>query len=281
MNMRLVVGHGASHVDVLREVSMKIIYLFLLCIFSQSAFADLVIKEKTTIKSNTKEISHSTLYFADSMFRMDMITKDIKYISIIKNQTVINCQKRRDSDDKGQCTIGNMGQANALLGLAEINIREYDVTRLNQTGKFAGRNCRFFRTKMAMDIKLLGLTTSSKSDEKLCVDHSLKVPVEFIAYQIMSTLRGSMPKKQFDDITAKAKIMDGLVIYSKVTGHAKTQVDLVQSAAKIFGGDSRSNDKSVVVREVLSVKKTRIPKSQFQIPKGEYDVQDLTKENAK
>lgn len=260
---------------------MKIIFLFLLCLVPQPVFADLIIKQTITHKSNKDEISHSTQYFSDSMFRMDMMTKDIKYISIIKNQTVINCQKRRDSDDKGQCTIGNLAQANALLGLAEINIREYDVKRLNQTGKFAGRNCQFFRTKMAMDIKILGLTTSSKSNEKLCVDQSLKVPVEFIAYQLMSTLRGSMSKKQFDDITAKAKIMNGLVIYSKVTGHAKTQVDLVQSAAKIFGGDSRSDDKSVVVREALSVKKTRIPKSQFQIPKGEYDVQDLTKENAK
>lgn len=260
---------------------MKIIYLALLCLFSQPAFADLVIKETTTLKSNIKDISHSTLYVSDSMFRMDMMTKDTKYITIFKNQTIISCQKRRDSNDKGQCTIGNMAQANAILGMASINIREYDVKRLNQTGKFTGRKCQFFLSKMTVDVKLMGITTSSKSNEKLCVDQSLKVPDQFIAHQVMSTLRGSMPKKQIDNLIAKAKIMDGLVIYSQVTGNAKTQIDVVQSAAKIFGGDSRSDNKSVAVREVVSVKQTRIPKSRFEIPKGEYVVQDLTKENAK
>lgn len=258
---------------------MKIIFLFLLCLVPQHVFADLIVKQTITHKSKKGEISHSTQYFADSMFRMDMMTKDEKYISIIKNQTVINCQKRRDSDDKGQCTIGNLAQANAVLGMATINIKEYDVKRLNETGKFAGRKCQFFQSKMAIDIKVIGVTTSTKSNDKFCVDQSLKVPVEFIAYQVMSTLRGSMSKKQFDDFIEKAKTVDGLVIYSKATSDVKTQIDVVQSAAKIFGGDSRSANKSSVIRETVSVKKTRIPKSKFQIPKGEYDVQDLTKES--
>jgi len=274
---------GLSANKVARHLSLRFwillfkpFYVLLLLTYSPSAFADLVVKQTMT---NKNEVNHITLYMSGSLFRIDMKTKDADLISIFKNPQIITCQKPRNSSEKGSCAIADIAQAKELMGMTTIQVKEHETKKLQQTGRFIGRSCQYYQRKLALDVSAMGVMTSSKTRDKYCVDQSLKIPVEFIAYQLNSILGGTMTKKQLKEFVSKEENSAGLILYQKSDGDSKTQVKVVQSVAKIFGGDTRTNGKSTIITKTISVKKMQIPKSRFQMPPGDYEVVDFTKKN--
>lgn len=256
---------------------LKPFYVLILCLYSQIAFADLIVKQTRTNKDDVNQI---TQYLSGSMFRIDMKTKDTELISIFKNPKIITCQKLRNSREKGSCTIADIAQAKALIGMATIEVKEHETKKLEQTGRFIGRSCQYYQRKLALDVSIMGVMTSSKTIDKYCVDKSLKIPVEFIAYQLNSALGGTMAKKQLNEFISKEENAAGLILYQKSEVDSKSQVKAVQSMAKMFGGDARTNGKSTIITKTISVKQIQIPESRFQIPLGDYEVVDFTKKNA-
>jgi len=255
---------------------LKPFYVLVLLLFSPAAFADLVVKQTMT---NKNEVNHITQYLSGSLFRFDMKTKDTELISIFKNPKIMTCQKPRHSSEKGSCTIVDIAQAKAVLGMTTIQVKEHETKKIDQTGRFIGRSCQYYQRKLALDVSMMGVMTSSKTLDKYCVDQSLKMPVEFIAYQINSALGATMTQKQIKEFVSKEENAAGLTLYQKSEVDSKSQVKVVQSVAKIFGGDTRTNGKSTIITKTISVKKIQIPKSRFQIPLGDYEVVDFTKNN--
>jgi hypothetical protein len=248
----------------------------LLSLPSQTAFADLIIKQTIT---NKGDVSHGTQYLSGSLFRFDMVTDDTDIMSIIKDSAIISCQKRRTSSEKGLCTITDMDQAEALVGMATIQVKEHEVKKLPKTGRFIGRNCEFYQRTLALDVSVMGVMTSTKALDQFCVDKSLKVPVETVVNQLISTLRGTMTKKQLKEYMSKEENSVGVILYQKSQTQAKSQVKAVQSIAKVFGGDTRAYEKSVIITKTTSVKQTQIPKSRFNMPTRGYEVNDFRKKN--
>jgi hypothetical protein len=255
---------------------LNLFYVLLLFLFSEAAFADLIIKQ--TITSNG-EVSHATQYLSGALFRLDMLTKDTEIISIIKDSTIISCQKLRDSSEKGQCTITDMAQAEAVLGMTSIKVKDHELKKLKKTGKFIGRSCEYYQRKLTLDISVMGVATLSKTLDKFCVDKSVKVPVDALVYQLISILRGTMTKKQLDEYISKEENSVGMLLYQRSQIQAKSQVKAVQSIAKVFGGDTRTNEKSTTITKTTSLKETRIPKSRFNIPTRGYEFTDFRKKS--
>jgi len=260
----------------LHRLLLTLLNVLLLSLFSQTAFADLIIKQTMT---NKGEVSHTTQYLSGSLFRFDMVTKDTKIISIIKDSAIISCQKHHDSSEKGLCTITDMDQAEALVGMATIQVKEHEVKKLRKTGRFIGRTCEFYERTLALDVSVMGIMTSTKNLDQFCVDKSLKVPVEALVYQLISMLRGTMTRKQLSKYMSKEENSVGVILYQKSQTQAKSQVKAVQSIAKVFGGDTRTYEKSVIITKTASVKQTQIPKSRFNMPTRGYEVNDFRKKN--
>jgi hypothetical protein len=222
----------------------------------------------------------STQYFSGPMFRGDLKTKDMEFISIVNGKTLINCQRPNSSGEKWSCTKGDIEQIGTVMGVAKIKVRDQKLKKLKKTGRFIGRSCQYYHRNLTLDINVMGITTTSKSSDRLCVDQSIRVPVNTFAYQMMTLLRGSMSKKDMKKFLSEAEKIDGLLLYQESQVDASTQVELVQSVAKIFGGDSRAKQKSTVITKTLSVNKKRLPKSLFQLPRDVDQVTDLTKKSA-
>ena len=257
-------------------ILLKPFYVLVLLLFSPAAFADLVVKQTMT---NKNEVNHITQYLSGSLLRIDIKTKDTELISIFKNPKIISCQKPRNSSEKGSCTIADIAQAKELIGMTTIQVKEHETKKLEQTGRFIGRSCQYYQRKLALDVSAMGVMTSSKTLDKYCVDQSLKIPVEFIAYQLNSALGATMTQKQLNEFVSKEENSAGLILYQKSDVDSKIQVKVVQSVAKIFGGDTRTNGKSTNITKTISVKQMQIPKSRYKIPLGDYEVVDFTKKN--
>jgi len=238
------------------------------------AFANLVVKQTIT---NKNDVMHTTQYFAGSMFRSEVKTKDMEFISIVKGKTLTTCQKLREPGEKWNCTVGETAQIEAIMGAAKIKVRENTTKKLRKTGRFIGRSCQFYHRNMTFDVSVLGVTTSSKSSDRICVDPSLQIPVEASAYLSMDLLRGSLSKKDMKKILQEARKMNGVILYQKSEINTSSQVELVQSIAKAFGGDAKANEKSTVITKTVSINKRRLPKSLFQLPRDVDQVTDLTK----
>ena len=274
----LITNRVARHPSLIfRFLLLQPFHVLLLLLFSPAAFADLVVKQTMT---NKNEVNHITQYLSGSLFRIDIKTKDTELISIFKNPKIISCQKPRNSSEKGSCTIVDIAQAKAVLGMTTIQVNEHETKKLEQTGRFIGRSCQYYQRKLALDVSMMGVMTSSKTLDKYCVDHSLKIPVEFIAYQLNSALGATMTQKQLKEFVSKEENAAGLTLYQKSEVDSKSQVKVVQSVAKIFGGDTRTDGKSTIITKTISVKQMQIPKSRFQIPLADYEVADFTKKNA-
>lgn len=259
-----------------RFLLLQSFHVLLLLLFSPAAFADLVVKQTMT---NKNEVNYITNYLSGPLFRVDIKTKDTELISTFKNPQIITCQKPRNSSEKGSCTIIDIAQAKAVLGMTTIQVKEHETKKIQQTGRFIGRSCQYYQRKLALDVSMMGVMMSTKTRDKYCVDQSLKIPVEFIVYQLNSTLGGTMTKKQLNEFVSKEENSTGLILYQKSEVDSKSQVKVVQSVAKIFGGDTRTNGKSTIITKTISVKEMRIPKSRFKIPLGDYEVADLTKKD--
>lgn len=210
----------------LRKITLAFISILVTGVAKQeAALADVTAQLN---RSSPKGPSKVFQYFSPKIIRVDTIEKDTTQITFVDETNTTICQRQNKSASKGSCSVIEnkkmLGVTSAFFdgkGLAKVT--NYSSNPTGKTGRFAGRNCNYFRRIMNIS-GIMG--SSSTITETLCIDSTLAKDMGDVAEKFLNPwLSAMLDNKLKQKALSDRKKSEGFVLYRDILTQTNLPTD--------------------------------------------------------
>jgi hypothetical protein len=209
-----------------RKITLAFISIFVTGLATQeTALGDVTAQLN---RSSPKGPSKVFQYFSPKLIRVDTIEKDTTQITFVDDTNTTICRRENKPTAKGSCSMIEtkkmLGITSAFFdgkGLAKVT--NYSSNPTGKTGRFAGRNCNYFKRIMTIS-GIMGST--STVTETLCIDGTLAKDMGGVAERFLNPwLNAMLDTKLQQKALSDRKKSEGFVLYRDIVSQTNLPTD--------------------------------------------------------
>ncbi len=168
------------------------------------------------------------------MFRGEVVTNNVKQVTILKDAKIISCTKDLSKKDKGAC-VDLSEFVNMIGDFAKFKLIKHKISPLKKKGSYAGRSCQFYKREITLESTNPFNNTPNlqKSEEVYCTDNSLASLSQIQMHNLLSPMKGALSEKDYNTMINGVKKMPGIILYSQIKSENDMGKQLNQSMASM------------------------------------------------